>query len=273
MGRLEEPSEIEVLKYGDPYLAVAQDALMREFNRPVPPAYEGLIQDARFCQLPTESYSNQLVDFAFEMSAKSGCMTDQEEEFRSASLSSHGEFLQGLIAGRDFFDLGCGVPSYSVVPRWTAERLGVDRYFGIDLYCVDGLMFDWDAERVEGWSMGGRASYIWGYQFMQQFRLSRAELAGDNTRYWVKDDILGFVSKMPESNGSVFLLAGIQGKNVAAQYYLSYLACEINRVTQSGDAVITIGFYCEDDQTFETALEGYGFTKQGSKGFHIFVKQ
>lgn len=237
MDTVRDPTEDpQIYKPGDLEFAAYEKKLQREFSRPVPDMLEGLIVEGRLIGLPDQRYSEHV----------DGVLYHPE-------LS-----LAPWINGKDFYDLGCGVPTYSTVARKIAKHAGARRYFGIDRYYLTSQTFGWTPETVKNVSQYD-APYWNDYPYMQKLGpLQQVEVDGSIENFWLRDDMLGFVAKMQPNAQSVFFLAGIEPKwDRVSQLYMPMLAQEIDRVSQgSGVVIITDP---PDNRAFVAELQKRGF--------------
>jgi|GEM_PF-1701671 len=216
-------------------------AFKMEWNRPVPEEYDQLSRRANFVPLPWANYSNRL-SWAWGDGV-------QEESEPPATR----EMLRSLIAGKNFVDLGCGIPSKSVAGSMVAEKAGAKRYIGIEKQFLEG-------------DDGG---------------ISDMDVKNGMPRVWLKEDMLKGLARFEKLDGVVFFIAGIEGipgdevSSEALQKYFAHVTEEITRLTKPGDAVILVGsdltgFLLSCDKEF-TRLVKENFRDRSHVG--VFIRQ
>lgn len=261
-----------------------EEELRAEFNRPVPPENIPLIEKIRLHTQPGQTTSDRIGWDVFGVDTGHYGLSD---EFKAAlekgDLTPKGQFYKKFVENRDFIELACGDPSWSPTPRAVAKALGARRYIGVDKYALA------DADK----RMQGKLTTVVdkqsGYTLQNALGPAHVENEGGFEFSWIQDDMLGFVSKIKDTNGAVFFLAGVQeyetddtsqDYQVALQYF-DALGRELSRVTHNGDSVIFSGVRPVDELLDK--IEQHGFrrmTKEelGQAGFQwetptMFIKE
>lgn len=220
------------------------ERLKMEFSRPVTPENIPLIEKIRLHTQPGETSSGGFgLEVFGEMPDTYGLGHKFKAALETGDLTKKGEFYRQLIQGRDFIDLACGDPSWSPVPRAVAKTLEAKRYIGVDKYALadaDKRMRDKLVPVVDRQS---------GYALQNTLGPVHVENEGGFEFSWIQDDMLGFVSKIKDTNGAVFFLAGVQEYDTNEQTqewqttmeYFGALGREMSRVTHNGDSIIFSG--------------------------------
>ncbi len=216
-----------------------------EFNRSVPDENMALIKTDPFFHQPgafsfSENLGRCIIEGFPPPCDQNISPANQKFDFNKIKLQPQANFFRKLIADKDFFDMGCGIPNISTAGQITARALGAKRYIGVDV--------DADSLRrfFESRGRGGELLDFQTGEYPLQNTLGPAlMITKDGFDYtWIQDDMLGFMSKKESTNGAVFFFGGIQeyspteGDEKAAQLYLDALANELHRITHSDDVII-----------------------------------
>ena len=221
----------------------SETELLEDFSREVPSCYKDTIVGASFLALPSVRYSHKVAHEIADLEEDFDSLSESEARQRlmNVPLNKRGSILAKLVEGKDFIDLGCGVPTYSFVPRIIAEKFKAKRYIGVDAQYVNPGNFTWTREITERVSSMDSHCTRWGYNLMNKpGEITRTEFKEDFLNSWIADDMLGTVSKYTGKNGVTFFIAGIQPDNETAKDYLRFLAKEIARTSNIGDATIIV---------------------------------
>lgn len=212
-----------------------------EFNRPVPQEYFPLIEKVNLEKRPSQSLSKVFEFDVFGVLPENYNLSDAPRAVIEKSLQTEpGIYFRELIQGRDFVDLGCGYSFESGGPLFVASALRAQRYIGVDRFSLATLDPRFTTSAV--------TDPHTGYAFKDAPGPTLTVIKEGFESTWVQDDMLGFVSKMPETEkGVVFYMANIEDypvnpedKPIAIRYF-DALGRELSRVTHSGDAVIFVG--------------------------------
>lgn len=133
-------------------------------------------------------------------------------ELSSVRLSPMGQRLKASVQGKSFYDLACGDPSLSVVPRLVAQSFGAREYVGVDLKNVDNSIIQEE------------------FPALGVFPQRR-----------VRMDILSFLRDQILLSPACILLSGfeaVQESDAVTKQYMHELSSEIERKTRRGDILI-----------------------------------
>lgn len=236
------------------------EKLKSEFNRPVPPENIPLIEKIRLHVQPGATSSKGFGAAVFgKMPYDYGLGDEFKAALERGDATQKGEFYRKLIANRDFIELACGDPELSPVPREVAKALGAKRYIGVDKYALDHV-----DSRMKGKTISVSDRSL-GYVLQNKLGPAHTENEGGFEFSWIQDDMLGFVSKIHDTSGAVFFLAGVQEEETSRQsgdwqitlQYFDALGREMSRVTHSGDSVIFSGVTPVDELIEQ--IERHGF--------------
>lgn len=195
------------------------ETLRREFSQPMPEEYKELSKTADIAPTaPTHGYSMQDI---IKDDALIERLTEENAsiDIKDGDITEMGSVLKKHLAGDTLIDLGCGNQKF--IPN-LAEALGVRRYIGVDIAVTDN-----------------------------------ASKSNDFEIATFKDDMLLFVSRLPDNYGS-FFVAGAEdygGEGIQRPYvsgggeveyeadilpseYMTQLLKEIFRTTRVGGLLV-----------------------------------
>ncbi len=237
-------------------LEVMIQNLEARFTRSVPKKYENVRSDAPMYgdgHYPTKSFAQLFYEKC----------TLQEP-------NSLGEYVQSLVQGTDFIDLGCGKkPEIHTL----AKQFRARSYIGVDLNFDSEI--DWQG-KLKHKNLTEESQRVNGLCQEKKMEVVYCAQEEDFTQYYVFDDLLYFVTKMNESQGTCFFASGLEVPDYMKRdrifpdwtMYFEALYTELGRVCKSGDAVII-----NHSMDFETKeLMKFGFQEQMSfgKGYPSF---
>jgi hypothetical protein len=239
-----------------PQEGLTVDYLKRElFVREVPPENQALIhnQGVKFAErssafsesLPYNVFADRKLFYHEPFGTDLRKLRTGETAVSESDLTAFGKLLQVKLKDETLFDLGSS--SHGYVPD-SVQSLQGRRYVGIDK--------NLDEERAE----------------------LRTRGTGETEVYYLKDDILGFLSKCEDTSGGVYYLSGIEPlpadeeQRRATQAYQDAVVHELWRVTKSGDLVVigpvTRGFDLEK-AGFQPLMQVSGRIKQEKTSVYI----
>ncbi len=261
--------------------ASTPEALREEFNREVPSEIASVIGNSDFIARSSTEYSSGLFrrcanEFGFH----------EMDQFKNGKLSEFGKFVAEMAKGKDVIDLGCG--NYKGVSMF-AKQFGARRYIGVDqefnvIHNQSHLPYVGEEDLPDEFKIFKQDNFFGGANYVRTKGLGSVGIGHDkkSPAYFVNDDILGFLAKIPGLCGAVFVMGGIQlssrGRRLTSQErkteknYYDYLSGELARLAQDGDLVMTSGA----DYGLKECLKKSGFVEYPFPNFldnySVFLK-
>ena len=247
-----------------------EEQLQLEFNRNVPVYYDSLIAGVRLYAQPEQTSSDALAWDIFRLASQQfSSIDDFASSLRNLS-SERIQFFETLIRAKDFVNLGSGDHALSPIPYMISKALGARRHIGVDRKLL----------KERGFTFRDRLVHVIdgiNYTLYDALGPSHTEIEDGFISSWIQDDMLGFVSKIPDGHGATFFLAGIDdyqrdgNDEVVNIRYFDALWFEMSRAAKAGDAVIFSGVMPSDHLIQFHRRHGFReFPKSDIPGDRIF---
>lgn len=211
------------------------EAFKGKTSRDVPQNYHGPILDSEFQIWQQETISCYLAKDIAGLKAvmpyiirKEYTPESKDALGREKDLQPVGKFLKEHCPGKTVYDLCCGLPEYSRAPRDMAEVFDAKEYVGVDLFIHDKDDDKHTRQRKKKEALLEKGPEI------------KIEQQGKMPIFWVEDEMLAFLSRLKESNGSIFYFSGIEGMpgDPNTREYVQHLETELKRICKKGDIIM-----------------------------------
>lgn len=204
-------------------------------SREVPGDYNDAILNSNFTIWQQETISSHLAEDiagleALQYYIEPSGQSDKAKEIlkQEKNLTSIGKFLKEQCPGKTMYDLCCGLPTHSSIPRDMAEVFEAREYVGIDLFIHDKK----DNKEARQHEKKRR--------LLQQKPEIKFDQQGNLPIFWIEDEMLAFLSRIKKGKGSIFYFSGIETPphNPDITKYAQHLENELARISQAGDIII-----------------------------------
>lgn len=165
---------------------------------------------------------------------------ENERDDYDKEIIQYWETLKSKIVGKILIDLGAGEVKNDL--RNLAHELGATTYIRVDAFNPwegEASQYGWDAKRD----------------------LSKGEMLGETQIITIKDDMLDFLSRLPEDESICFVINGLIITDLA---YNKTLLTEIERVLSPGNIVFGLGAASKDllemgqeDPSFKNLVQSF----------------